>query len=144
MVQSLIRSTALAAVALTLVIGCGGPGGSKGSNVSGKVTIAGKGPLPGGNITFTPVSAPDKARTGAIKGDGSYIVVDVTRGECKVSVENASLRSIPQSKGTDMPGMGMGDPVKYVPIDAKFAKPETSGLSTNVDRSEVTYDVELK
>ena len=134
----------LLAASLTAVVGCGGSGGS-GNNavVSGKVTLAGKG-LPGGNITFYPGGSADKSRTASIKGDGTYSVPDVARGECKVTVDTSSLKSMPQvQKGTDMPGMG-GDTVKYVPIDAKYAKPETSGLSTNVDRAAFTYDVEVK
>lgn len=128
-------------VCIAFLAGCGGS--TKGNTVlvTGKVTVAGKGPLTGGNITFTPNGAPDKARSGSIKGDGTFSVPDVARGECKVSIETTSLKSLPPAPSMDM---GAGPPAKYMPIDAKYSKPDSSGLSTTIDKNPFTYDVEVK
>jgi len=139
MTRVVVRTTAL--VALVLIAGCS----NKPATVSGKVTLAGKGPLTGGNITFTPTAAPDKARTVSIQGDGTYKALDLPRGECKVSIETASLKGLGGGAAAteSMAGMGGGGATKYVPIDAKFAKPETSGLTVNIDKEEVTFDTEV-
>jgi hypothetical protein len=43
-----------------------------------------------------------------------------------------------------MPGMPDTAAMKYVPINASYANPDKSGLSTKVQGSSHTYDIELK
>jgi hypothetical protein len=127
--------------ATVILIGCSADVGKTG-NISGKVTVAGKGPLTGGNITFTPATAPDKAVSAPIGGDGTYKTSAVPYGELKVSVDNLFLKSMPPVAGGTA-SMGAAE-VKYMKIDAKYAKPESSGLSTTLSSSSHNFDVEVK
>jgi hypothetical protein len=81
----------LAGLATLFVIsGCGG---NQRAAVSGKVTIAGKGHLPGGIIHFISTADPGKVGGGMIKPDGTYVVHDAPVGECKVVIDNSDLDS---------------------------------------------------
>ena len=136
----MLRSVSL--LPFVLLAGCGSGSGVadlKGSNVSGKITVAGKGPLSGGTIRFVSATAPDKVITASIGAEGTYQVMGVAPGEYKVSIDNSALQSTTAAGGA--PGMPVP---KYIPIDRKYAKPESSGLSTAVAGSTHTYDVELK
>lgn len=87
-------------------VGCGGK--HPVATVSGKVTVAGKNPLPGGNITFHLASDTSLVAGAVIKSDGTFEVVDVPVGECKVVIDNTNLDLSKKSAG--MPGMGGGPP----------------------------------
>jgi hypothetical protein len=142
MTNHLLRFLGLAA-ALGLVVGCGSKGKSGNENVAtvtGKVTIAGKGPLPGGQITFW---GGKESATGSIKSDGNYEDQNVPQGECKVSIDNTALKTA-GATGAATEGMPGSDNGKYVPIDPKYSKPETSGLSTTVSGKTATYNPDLK
>src|SRR5579883_1091389 len=82
--------------------GCGGK--REVTTVSGKVTVAGKNPLPGGNITFYLISDPNQAGGSVINSDGTFEVVNAPVGECKVVVDNTNLDT---SKPVMMMGGGM-------------------------------------
>ena len=128
-------------IAFLAPLGCGGKSGT--STVTGKVVVAGKGPLPGGTIRFVPAAAPDKPIVGIIEADGSYTAPGVPLGECKVTIDNSSLnarRASPPPGSTSMAGMTAG---KYIAIDPKLARPETSGLTTKIDGRSFHYDVEV-
>ncbi len=88
------------------LFGCGGKPGR--AQVSGKVTVAGKGPLTGGSITFVLLSDEKETGGGVIKSDGTYEAVDVPVGECKVLIGNSHLN--PSKSGMGGPSMGMGGP----------------------------------
>ena len=109
--RSFIRSpralgVVLLATGLLALAGCGG--GKVGrASVSGKVTVAGKGPLTGGSITFVLISNENEVGGGNIKSDGTYEAVDVPVGECKVIVSNAHLNLSKSGMGGGMPGGGM-------------------------------------
>jgi len=133
----------LAMICTTLtVIGCSGGGSGKTAVVSGKVTVAGKDALPGGDIIFTPVADPGKTLKGAIAADGTYKLPGVPYGELKVAVENSHLKSLPPTAGGTA-AMGEGGQVKYVKIDPKYTKADTSGLKTTVTGATHTYNVDL-
>ncbi|MCE9562667.1 MAG: hypothetical protein K8U57_11530 [Planctomycetes bacterium] len=111
------------------------------ATVSGKVTLPGGKPLPGGRILFQAAAAANKLSAGDIKADGTYEAVGVPQGECKVSIENGFLKPIANPTSADV----KPDPsLKYVSIPATLASPETSGLVTNVTGPTHTYNVELK
>jgi hypothetical protein len=110
--------------------------------VTGKVTLPGGKPLTGGNITFTPVGGKGNAGSGQINADGTYQAVNVPLGECKVSIDNSTLKGAVEGK--EMPGMGASAGLKYVPIDPKFTKPDTSSLTVNVTGKSQTADFEVK
>ena len=117
------------------------------ATVAGKVTLSGGRPLPGGRITFISAQAPTRLGMGIIKADGSYEATGVPLGECKVTVENAHLRGFTPVVGAgagSMPGVAETVGEKYVPIAARFARPETSGLTTTVGDNTHTYDAIVK
>ena len=87
---------------------------------------------------------------------------DAPLGECQVTVTVAGLPMDPsvrarlKGKGPKLPEMKVpeGDdspplpsapavPKEVVPIDAKYSKPETSGLNFKVEKGEQTYNIEL-
>lgn len=94
------------AAAILCLSGCGG-GGYAGTPVKGKVTIAGKGPLPGGLIQFVSLANPDAISGGQIRPDGSFDVSDAPLGECKVVIDNSHLNPSKGSAAVKGPGMGM-------------------------------------
>ncbi len=146
---SLIRSprtlgVVLLATGLLALAGCGGGGKAGRASVSGKVTVAGKGPLTGGTITFVLISNESEVGGGNIKSDGTYDAVDVPVGECKVIVSNAHLNlsksGMGGGMGGGMPGMGgpavggapktgdkMGSAPKGAEVDAKMGEGKDTG-----------------
>jgi hypothetical protein len=128
--------------------------------VSGKVSVAGKGPLTGGTIIFVSAADAKRAGTGTIKPDGTYDVPNAPLGECKVTVDNLSLKGTaamgapPPSvsgqtgavpKGLEIPtGMGAMGKGTYIPIDPTFAKPESTSLKASVNKGTNTADFEVK
>jgi hypothetical protein len=94
-------------VAVLLTSGCGG---NSRTTIKGKVTVAGKGPLTGGNITFVLASNQAVNGGGVINADGSYEVVTAPLGECKVLIDNSHLNTAAKNKGMPMvpgtPGTG--------------------------------------
>lgn len=106
------KKLTLIAVGLGAMLVLSGCGSDRRASVSGKVTVAGKGPLPGGNIRFISVADPNKIGGGQIKADGTYEVPDAPVGECKVVIDNTHLDPA-TLKGAGLPGMmgpggGMG------------------------------------
>jgi hypothetical protein len=105
------RWAVFAALALLplAAVGCGRP---PTATVSGKVTVKGKDPLPGGTITFQLASDPTQAAGGVIKSDGTYTVTGAPVGECKVVIDNSNL-DLSKNTGTSTPtggAPGMGPP----------------------------------
>lgn len=130
-------------LALMVVIGCGSGGGGSGKTavVKGKVTVNGA-PLSGGTITFSSASNESVEGGGTINADGTYEAGGVPMGECKIAIDNSSLKDLTTVKTDPLPGMPA--PPKYIKIDAKYYKAATSGLTVNVDSSSKTHDIDLK
>lgn len=129
-------------VAILAAVGCGDSEPKLGptATVTGKVMLSGK-PLPGGRVSFQSATASNRIGSGDIKADGSYEAIGVPQGECKISVDNNFLKPKLNPTSADTPP----DPsLKYVPLNAKYANPETSGLTTTVTGDKHTHDVELK
>ena len=152
------------ALLLTFLIaptGCGPDPKARGT-VKGKVTL-GKRTLPAGTVTFHNKNGFTASAT--IDPDGNYICADVPAGECRVTVTVPSLPNDPsvrarlKGKGPKMPEMtGAPDgsegpstlpsapvvPKEVVQIDIKYANPETSGLSVEVQKGETKeYNIQL-
>ena len=102
-----ILGLTLLVAGLLLAGGCGGPART---TVKGKVTVAGKGPLPGGNITFALASDEKINGGGLINADGSYEVVTAPIGECKVLIDNSHLDTASKTKGLPVVPGGPGMP----------------------------------
>lgn len=143
----------LLGVALTNLVGCGDATPPT-TEVKGKVTVTGKGPLTGGAIVFTLVSNPQVTGGGQIAPDGTYTVPLAPVGECKVTIDNSHLRvggkvmsSAGQKMNTAPAGLatppGAMAPPKYVPIDLSYAKVDTTTLKATVAEG-ATVDLEVK
>lgn len=153
--RSFLRFSLAALALLPMVLaGCGRP---PTATVSGKVTVKGKDPLPGGSIGFHLASDPTQMAGGLINPDGTFQVTGVPVGECKVVISNNNLN--PAGKAGAPAGGGLGDqppskPItppkgetqlpKYVKIEATFAKAESTPLKHTVnmgDNKDVNFDV---
>jgi hypothetical protein len=128
------------------------------AEVSGKVLFQNQ-PLPGGRITFVSKDSPQFSGSGNIDANGQY-KVDAPVGETKVSVDNQMLAPSGGAVGkggkgpgppTAMPGLkrpGSEAPLsekgRYVPIPAKYANPDESGLTYTVKKGAQTKDFTLE
>jgi len=127
----------LLAFGMVLAVGCGGSKGSKDA-VSGKVTLNGQ--AVSGEITF--VASDGKEFKSPLAMDGGYSVLNVPKGEAKISVK--TLGGIaPPSKDVkaEMPGMPAGG--SGVAPPAKYGNPATSGLTYTVKGGEEKHDITL-
>jgi hypothetical protein len=132
------------------------------ATVSGRVTVAGKGPLTGANIRFVSVADPNKVGSGQVKSDGTYMVPDAPVGECKVVIDNAHLDPsqnpaaarpwVPTPRGEkadaepNVPTLGRDDwtSQKFVQIDPAYGRPESTPLRVTVEQGEGTKDFDVK
>lgn len=123
--------------------GCGGSG-TAGQTVTGTVTQKNGKPLPGGRIDLRGPSG--STYSGPIHGDGRYEVPNVPAGEYAVAVDNAHLRGAAAKAPAGlapMPTDNAGQ--KFVPLDPRFARPDTSGLKVTVGGSGgQSLDIPLK
>jgi hypothetical protein len=118
------------------------------AEVEGRVTYKGA-PLPEGVVLFL---AEDRRQDiGSINPDGTYVVKHAPLGRNKVSVQ--TLPSVPESvpavrvrNEPEKKGMPTGDksPARSVPIPARYANTDTSGLTFTVQEGSNRYDIELK
>jgi hypothetical protein len=128
-------------VPLAVCLACAGcqEAASGKAKVTGKVTFSDGKPLPGGRIDFR---SPDGSLvSGQIKSDGTYEADDVPPGDQQVAIENKHLKAF----GPPPPGLAPlpGSDQTYVPIDPKYSSPATSGLTTNIQAGDDTYDVQI-
>jgi len=118
--------------------------------VSGKVSYKGK-PLGGGTIQFHPATG--DPIPGGINPDGTFSFGGVPPGPSRITIETESIRNTVQ-KGGDymrMPGAKIPEGMKvsdapqptYVPIPKKYADPNTSGLTWDVNSGNSTKDFNL-
>lgn len=112
------------------MIGIAGCGGEPVAQITGTVTVEGKGPLTGGSIKFVSVADSQKSSSGVISPNGTYLVNDAPVGDCKVIIE-------PYKYATSG-GMGMGPPggmgMKGMPGGGgpKMGSAPPAGKSTDV------------
>jgi hypothetical protein len=148
----------LACGLIVTAVGCGPDYKSRGV-VKGRVTFN-KQPLPAGTVTFY---GPQGGMTGVgqIDAQGNYEVKDAPVGECQVTVTvpqlpmDPSVRARLKGGGPKLPGVKNPDesspslpsnptvPKDIRPIDAKYSKPDTSGLKFTVQKGEQTYNIDL-
>jgi hypothetical protein len=153
----------LACVALLLTSGCG-PDYKARAVVKGKVTLGGKKSLTTGTVMF--YGKDGITASASIDPDGNYEMNDAPLGECQVTVTVQGLPSdmaarqgvVGRLKGKG-PAMPAGPknpeesspplpsapkvPKEIVPIDSKYAKPDTSGLKFTVQKGEQTFNIDL-
>jgi hypothetical protein len=128
------------------LIGCSKNGGAEASaTVTGKVTLPGGSPLPGGTINFRSVAFAHRVGSGEIQADGTYEAKDVPQGECKVVIDNSHLKTSKAVGGYVAPDAKQAPAgTKYVPINQKYTTEAGTDLKTTITGSTATYDVELK
>ncbi|MBM3983864.1 MAG: carboxypeptidase regulatory-like domain-containing protein [Planctomycetes bacterium] len=134
------------AVFAALAGGCGGP---ETATVSGRVTFRGK-PVTSGSVI---VYCSDKQIVrGNIGSDGTYTIPNVPRGALAVTVQSharvpAGMRlqqNLPPATGGPIPPTVSADDPACVALPPRYAVPEESGLSVQVERGLVTFDIDLK
>jgi hypothetical protein len=118
------------------------------AEVQGRVTYKGA-PLPEGTILFL---AEDRHQDiGSINPDGTYTVKRAPLGRSKVSVQTLpplpppgpAVRAVNEPEKKGVPS-GDKSPVRSVPIPARYANTDTSGLTFTVQEGINRYDIELK
>ncbi len=121
---------------LGLTIGCGSSLPPTGE-ISGTVTTDGK-PVTAGTVKFFPEKGdPVVASLGA---DGTYRATGIPLGKARISIETVEFKNLTPPP----PGMAKqmsGPRTKYVPIPAKYEKPESSELSIEVEKGTKTFDI---
>ena len=136
MTSLLLRSTAVAAVALCLA-GCGG--GSRTVPVRGTVTFKGK-PVPNGTVTFIPDSGPHA--TGEIGPDGSYTLTTYKTGDGAVPGSYKVVVVAMQDTSTQLPEDRTPLPPPIVPTSTRASR--HTDLKAEVKDEENTIDFDLK
>jgi len=145
-------------VLVLLASGCGPDYKARGA-VKGKVTT-GKKALTTGTVIF--VNKDGVSASAHIDPQGNYDMQDAPLGECTVTVivdalpSDPSVRARLKGGGPKMPGElknpedtgpppppGGKIPKEVVPIDGKYAKPDTSGLTTKVEKGEQIFNIDL-
>jgi hypothetical protein len=124
----------LGLVVVVGVLALAGCSGNRKVTVSGTVTHKGQ-PVSSGILKFI---GPEGAYSAAsIQPDGKYIITDVVPGEVKVGVMEG-----PQGSGSSS---GAASPGKApaVPLPAKAADPETSGIKYTITPSTTRLDIEI-
>jgi hypothetical protein len=122
-------------ILLPLLTGCAKKAKVSDANrdaVSGTVTLDGK-PLAFGSITFVSVKDATYTTTAAIH-DGHFSIGNAPAGECRVTVETESMRSLPKT---------------YVPIPLKYGNAQTSGFTATIlkgqpEGTKLTFELKSK
>jgi hypothetical protein len=134
------KRIARAALSITMLLAISGcSGSSMESDVSGTVTLDGKGLGPG-TIVFAPAEKGGKPATGSIEADGTYSLntsrdLGLAAGSYQVAV---SIRQMPQNvKRGDRPPPGK--PL----IPEKYEDQSTSGLRYDVAPGSNTINIPL-
>jgi len=145
-------------VLVLLASGCG-PNYKARGVVKGKVTT-GKKALTTGTVMF--VNKEGVSASATIDPQGNYEMKGAPLGECTVTVNvpilpnDPSVRARLKGGGPKMPGemknpedtspplpSNPSVPKEVVPIDGKYSKSETSGLTIKVEKGEQTFNIDL-
>jgi hypothetical protein len=158
---------ALAAFSLAFVLAAAGCGANV-ATLTGTIKYKGE-PLPSGSVL---VYGADNQPVIGVINEGTYTVEKAPVGDVKIAVQVQDPKSMPGAGGKG-PGGGMGVPgggggapkdamkgvpgqgeqanipsttpgaVKVVPIPPKYAKPETSGISTTLKKGKNEFAINL-
>jgi hypothetical protein len=124
--------------ALVLAAGCG----SSQAVVSGKVTVHGQA-VTAGTVLF--LGANNQTATGTLDGEGRYVAPHVPMGSVKVAVQTLRPEQV-WAAAANRPKNAPPLPSRLtnlVPVPEKYAEPETSGLTCDVQRRQQEYNIEL-
>jgi len=121
-----------------VLVGCSSQSGkAPQATVSGKVTVKGAAPSPGGTVTFTSVD--QKQGSSAIDGDGSYSIKDAPLGPVQITVKAGPQAPPPPPGAATMAGM---KPSGRAIIPRKYTQPN-NGLAYTVSKGDQTHNIEL-
>jgi hypothetical protein len=141
--KSLARAALLIAAGWVVccMVGCGG-GPPPTGEVQGKVMYKDK-PVTAGIVKFVPEAGGEPVTT-SLGPNGTYRATEVPVGRSKVAIETLHFKKMggPPKDIAKLIKPG-GRPV-YVPIPAKYEKPESSGLSVEVQKGNNPFDIELQ
>jgi hypothetical protein len=133
MKMSLARMMTLAALLAYAGSGCGAIGSGKVPDlipVKGKVTFKGK-PLTKGTVAFEPDGFGRPAR-GELQSDGTFVLSTLKEGDGVVAGEHrVSITGVEKSLAKDRTMI-------------KYASPNTSRLTAQVDREHTDFTLDLK
>lgn len=132
----------LAACLAVLALAAAGCGPSR-ATVSGKVTLHGK-PVTAGTVLF--VGANNQIATGKLDDEGRYVAPRVPLGSVKVGVQTLrpeQVRGMAANRPKDAPPLP-SRLTNLVPVPPKYADPETSGLTCDVNQRQQEHNIDLK
>ena len=141
----------LLVVLVGLEVGCGGVSETKlpesGAKLTGTISLDGV-PV---EFALVTVQGPNGSAIGKVMDDGKYVVENVPLGQVSLGVNTQAAKGDYQSKMMSM-NAGAVDPksskkikaVKFVDVPAKFFDPNSSGLSTTVEKGTHEFNLELK
>lgn len=131
--------TALLLAGVPLLAGCGNSKAARTGRIAGRVVFQGK-PVTAGAVKLFSETDPNRVFRGDIGPDSSFRISEVPYGTYRVAVETLSFRTMARPPA----GLKVGAPQPvYVPIPAKYERPETSGLTHEVQQKQAEWDLEL-
>jgi hypothetical protein len=144
---SLAGTLPVAALCLAIapLSGCG----FKSASLSGTVTYQGK-PLTGGSVIL--YCEDQQIVRGIISPDGAYSIPNVPRGPCRVTVKthtpipsgfSLNQELPPVEDGPIPPWAGRAHRGAAANIPERYAIPEESGLTVNVNKIQTIFDIAL-
>jgi hypothetical protein len=86
----------------------------------------------------------DKSQAMGQIEDGRYKVENVPLGNVKIGVNTEAMRS--NMIGQQMArakGVSTGPALKFISVSAKYAEPDTSGITTTIKKGKNTFDIVL-
>src|SRR5262245_60847108 len=140
---TLARAALLVAAAwvVSCTAGCGGRAAPTGE-VHGKVVYQDK-PVTAGIVKFVPEAGGEPVTT-SLGPDGTYRATGVPVGRCKVAIETLQFKKLTEPPKAIAKQIKPGGRPVYVPIPAKYEKPESSGLNLEVQKGHNPFDIELQ
>jgi hypothetical protein len=123
-----------------LVLAAAGCGPSQ-ATISGKVTRHGK-PVTAGTVLF--VDAKNHIATGKLDEEGHYVVPRIPMGSFKVTVQTLRPEQLQAMAEQSKDAARLPRRLKnLVPVPEKYADPETSGLTCQVNQPQQEHNIDL-
>jgi hypothetical protein len=116
-----------------------------GATLEGTVTFK-KQPVPYALIVITGGESAAGSAQGSIGEDGRYHVTNVPIGQVKIAVITEAVKmqvmmAGGQYGGPNAKGKAKGPPPKFVDVDPKYANPDTSGITTAVNKGPNEFNI---
>lgn len=148
-VPGLVLPAFLLASATGALAGCSGDGKTPltGARVTGTIKYQGK-VVTGGQVRLISLDDRNKSMAARIDGNGRYDLPNAPTGPVKVVVDTNPAKSDPSALAAKSGGAidpsAYGTPVKFMPIDTKYAGFESTDYLATVEKGDQTIDIDLK